>query len=372
LNLRNKIETIRRHPSLIISQILEGKSRAEIRNKIQRLDKTRRKKADEKEVYSFIENLKQTSHDYYSSICRSSNRSGNNSLRDDDDDTDQIKLNKLCCIEDWQDNELMQIISSLQQNNDDDYYNKCNGILVRRPGLIHRKDWEWALGIIAMKRFGKLNRNCTAIGVGAGKEMILFYLANQLKHIYATDLYDRKEWENYAPSDFPENPKKYAPFPYREDALTVMRMDGTNLEFPSNTFDVAFSFSSIEHFGGENHSGALKSLMEIERILKPGGIAVAATEYIINGKDAPDLTNQFYNRNTIYSNLIDKLTALKLVQPLDLKITANTLDTLLDAADAVLWDKNKLHDEFKRSHPYILLKLQDILLTSVMLVFQKS
>src|SRR3712207_7445611 len=53
------------------------------------------------------------------------------------------------------------------------YYNKCRGILARKPGQIHRKDWEWALGIIAMKRFGKLNRNNTAIGIGAGKELIL-------------------------------------------------------------------------------------------------------------------------------------------------------------------------------------------------------
>ena len=27
---------------------------------------------------------------------------------------------------------------------------------MRKPGLIHRKDWEWTMGIIAMKRFNKL------------------------------------------------------------------------------------------------------------------------------------------------------------------------------------------------------------------------
>src|SRR5215217_4521180 len=74
--------------------------------------------------------------------------------------------------------------------------------------------------------------------------------------------------------------KKYAPYPYKENALTAMRMDGTKLEFDNDLFDVAFSFSSIEHFGGERHSGALKSMKEIERVLKPGGIAIIATEYI--------------------------------------------------------------------------------------------
>jgi hypothetical protein len=35
----------------------------------------------------------------------------------------------------------------------------------------------------------------------------------------------------------------------------------------AESFDIAFSFSSIEHFdgGGKNHSGALRSLREIER-----------------------------------------------------------------------------------------------------------
>ena len=206
--------------------------------------------------------------------------------------TYQPKLNRLCYIEDWDNKEFKNIINELQSPTYETYFHRKDWTSItnkivntrRKPGFIHRKDWEWALGIIAMKRFGKLNDKCTAIGIGAGREEILFYFANNLKHVYATDIYDGKDWDNFAPSDFPENPKKYAPFPYKEDALTVLRMDATKLEFPSETFDIAFSFSSIEHFGGENHSGALKGLREIERVLKPGGIAVITTEYIINNK----------------------------------------------------------------------------------------
>jgi hypothetical protein len=40
-----------------------------------------------------------------------------------------------------------------------------------------------------------------------GREEVLFYLASYLGHIYATDLYDAKNWKNFAPSDFPESPK---------------------------------------------------------------------------------------------------------------------------------------------------------------------
>ncbi|MFL6379471.1 MAG: hypothetical protein ACJ72R_18715, partial [Nitrososphaeraceae archaeon] len=132
------------------------------------------------------------------------------------------------------------------------------------------------------------------------------------------------------------------------------------------TFDIAFSFSSIEHFGGKSHLGALRSLKEMERVLKTGGIAVITTEYILNDKEHPE----FFNRKTIYNDLINKLQKLRLVEPLDLRITTNTLDTVLDYSSAVYWDTSN-DDEFKKNHPLILIRVKNILVTSLMLVFQK-
>jgi SAM-dependent methyltransferase len=263
------------------------------------------------------------------------------------------KLNRLCCIEDWNNVEIQQAFQELQINR-------------WREHLIHRKDWEWALGIIAMKRFNKINKNSVAIGVGAGKEDVLFYLANKMNHVYATDLYSELRWRKAATYDFVINPTKYAPFPYKQNALTVLQMDATNLEFPSDNFDVAFSFSSIEHFGGENHSGALKSLKEIERVLKPGGIAIVATEFILNSKEH----KEFFNKSTIYSDILNRLDGLSLVEPLDLRVTTNTLDTVLDYfSQGIDWDSYDI--EFKKTHPHIILRIRDILITSLMLVFKK-
>ena len=323
--LKKKIYSIRRHPSLI-KDIFRGKKWDYIEDKATRLD--------EEETFDFISHLKQTSSYYINP-------------------NDEPKLNRLCYVEDWKNQEIRETLCQLQK--------------LSPQGFIHRKDWEWALGIVAMRRFGKLTKNSKAIGVGSGTEPIPFYLSNNINHVYATDLYEKTEgWKKAAPSDFPENPKKYAPFPYNEDALTVLRMDGTKLEFPSENFDIAFSFSSIEHFGGKNHSGALKSLREIERVLKRGGIAVIATEYIINNKEHPE----FFNGLTIYSDLINKLEKLQLVEPLDLRITTNTLDTVIDYSSAIYWD-TYMDDEFKKTNPLVLLRVRDILLTSVMLVFQK-
>ena len=352
MTLKTKIASVRRHPS-IIKDILQCKNVEEIRDKIKRLDERQAERQAEKEIFDFISHLKQTSPYYINP-------------------NDEPKLNRLCYVEDWKNIKIKNIISELQMASLSDYIHRrdwemnTNIINMRKPGFIHRKDWEWALGIVAMRRFGKLTKNSKAIGVGVGREEVLFYLANNINHVYATDLYNAKDWKNFAPSDFPENPKKYAPFPYNEEALTVLRMDGTKLEFPSENFDIAFSFSSIEHFGGKNHSGALKSLREIERVLKRGGIAVIATEYIINNKEHPE----FFNERTIYSDLINKLEKLQLVEPLDLRITTNTLDTVVEffSVDAN-WDN--IDEEYKKTHPLILLQVRNILFTSVMLVFQK-
>ena len=352
VNLKN-INFVLHHPS-ILKNIIQGRSRKDIRTNIRTIKQREAERLDLQESLEFVSFLKKKSPYYLNQ----------NYIP---------KLNRLCYIEDWDDKEFSKIVSELQVAINESYITRKDWIpksikIVgnRKVGFIHRKDWEWALGIIAMKRFNKLNNKSTAIGIGAGREEVLFYLANNLKHVYATDIYDGKDWNNFAPSDFPENPQKYSPFPYREDALTVSRMDGTKLEFPSEVFDIAFSFSSIEHFGGKHHSGALKGLKEIERVLKKGGIAVIATEYIINDKDHPE----FFNRKTIYSDLIDKLDSLKLVEPLDLRITTNTLDTVIDKDTAADW--NNIDNSFRETHPLILLRTRNILLTSVMLVLRKE
>ena len=319
-----KLNTVIHHP-WIIKSVLYRKNLNEIRSQIDKIDKPA--------AMNFISSLKQR--------C-------NYSI----DASQKPNLNRLCSLEDWDNDQIREVLSELHK--------------LDSPYLIHRKDWEWALGIVAMERFNKLNRNSIAIGIGAGTEPIPFYLANKVKHVYATDLYGEiKKWGKASPSEFQKNPQRYSPFPYKKDALTVLRMDGTKLEFPSDSFDIAFSFSSIEHFGGRNHAGALKSMKEIERVLKKGGIAVIATEYIINDKDH----SEFFNKKTIYSDLIDRLSSLKLVEPLDLRITTKTLDTVIDIEVAANWDN--IDNDFKKTHPLILLRNRGILLTSVMLIFKK-
>src|SRR5215212_228544 len=158
MTLKSKISILYHHP-VIIKDIIRAKSLDDIRAKIIKLKEKQTKLQNEKEVSNFINNIKENTSFHI-------------------DSNYNPMLNRLCYIEDWDHNELKNIINGLQ-----------NPIF---ESFIHRKDWEWALGIIAMKRFNKLNDKCTAIGIGAGREEVLFYLANHLKHVYATDIYDQK------------------------------------------------------------------------------------------------------------------------------------------------------------------------------------
>ena len=80
--------------------------------------------------------------------------------------------------------------------------------------------------------------------------------------VVATDMYEGV-WQSIqgreGDPDVLAHPEEYAPFPYRRDHLDVHEMDGRHLAFPDATFDIAYSLSSIEHFGGmagavEHHS----------------------------------------------------------------------------------------------------------------------
>ena len=175
------------------------------------------------------------------------------------------RLNKLCDVSDWRGREWKTLLSEVGQ------------------GVGARKAWEWTHGLYGLRQLGFLNEHATALGVGAGTEAVLYYMANNIKQVIATDIYGIGNFVNHeATESMLEHPDTFAPFPYRKDRLLTQYMDGRKLEYHDNAFDVVFSFSSIEHFGG--HAAAAQSMQEIGRVLQPGGAAVIATELILNGK----------------------------------------------------------------------------------------
>ena len=147
--------------------------------------------------------------------------------------------------------------------------------------FVERKAWEFAMLALYLEDVEMLTDATDALAVGAGDERIVFWLANRLRRVVATDIYGSGEFaENEAQASMLSDPAAHAPYPYREDHLEVLWMDGRQLGFPDESFDVVFSVSSIEHFGGA--CDIARSAREMVRVLRPGGHAVILTEAYVS------------------------------------------------------------------------------------------
>jgi SAM-dependent methyltransferase len=139
---------------------------------------------------------------------------------------------------------------------------------------VRRKFWEYAMLTLFLEDVGRLNDQTEALSVGAGHEEVLFWLANRLRRVVATDIYGGTFAE--ADESMLADPRRFAPYSYREDHLDVRWMDARELEFPDESFDVVFTLSSIEHFGSREE--VARAAREIGRVLRPGGHAFIVTE----------------------------------------------------------------------------------------------
>jgi len=180
---------------------------------------------------------------------------------------------------------------------------------------MHRKPYEFAQLIYGCRRLGVLTDRASILSVGAGHELILYWLANHVGRVTATDMYEGIWRDIQGQEGNPsvlKQPEDFAPFPYRQDRLTFMKMDGRWLGFREGTFDVAYSLSSIEHFGGLG--GATAAVREMARVIRAGGILVLATEYVLTGPPHDE---------TFQPAEIDALiqaSGLELVEPIDTRV----------------------------------------------------
>ncbi|MBI4800810.1 MAG: methyltransferase domain-containing protein [Desulfarculus sp.] len=221
---------------------------------------------------------------------------------------------------------------------------------------IHRKHYEYVQTAYGLRLLGALHPGASVLGVGAGHERILYWLANNAARVVGTDLYEGNWASDNAQEGDPdviENPAKYAPFPYRQEALSFQRMDGRKLEFDDHSFDVVYSLSSIEHFGG--HEGSAQSMAEIGRVLKPGGCAAIATELILN--DASD--DEFFSLADLVKFVVAP-SGLKLVQMPTLELPKAVLERPLDLPQE------------RYFRPHLVLAERGLVYTSVMLFLVKE
>lgn len=146
------------------------------------------------------------------------------------------------------------------------------------PGF-HRKQWEFAIIFDRLQKAGMLRDDAGGISFGAGREPLLYALANHVKQISATDFYSESATQPDAcAGNLDAFVRGTPPFPSRVDRLSARLMDMRQIEFPDESFDFACSSSAARHIGGWDDLKA--HLSEVKRVLKPGGVCVMTTDFI--------------------------------------------------------------------------------------------
>lgn len=179
-----------------------------------------------------------------------------------------------------------------------------------------RKGWEWTQAVYGLEKLGMLRPTHRGLGVGAGHECLIFWLAERLRQVVATDLYGNADWSNEGGREAHPNilahPQQHSRKPVDTSRIEFMNMDGTELAFADNTFDFTWSMSSIEHFGG--HAKAAQAVREMGRVVRPGGIVAVATEYLLLEEYQHP---EYFNKQQVEEYLVTASPDLELVEPID-------------------------------------------------------
>jgi hypothetical protein len=249
----------------------------------------------------------------------------------------RTSLNRLPDISDWEPrNPLTEIMRNLNQ-----------------PVCIHRKAWEYALCIKGLTDLGLIDSNAVGLSIGAGSESPLYYFANHIKKMVATDLYNNPNHEGNPA--MVANPQAFAPFAYREDHLEVLVMPGDCLRFPDDTFDFIFTLSSIEHFGSRETQK--KSIDEMARVMRIGGVACIITELILT--DGMD--QEYFSLEEIRSMFLSHAKLELVGGDPDFSISKSLVDYPTDL----------LRSRNINKSPHIVLRRDDLLWTSFCMFLKK-
>jgi SAM-dependent methyltransferase len=254
-----------------------------------------------------------------------------------------VQLCELANPAKWDNPEWMQLLQDLKVVSDE-------------KSAMHRKSYEFTQLLYGLYRLKFLREDVRVLSVGAGHEPILFWLANHVGLVVATDLYEEGRWDACGDMEGDQRvirrPEDYAPFSYRRDRLAFLQMDGRRLAFRDAAFDVAYSLSSVEHFGGV--SGAARAVDEMARTLKPGGLLALATEYRLSGTHHDEV----FEPEDVHA--LSARPGLQLVQPIDERVYQR-----YDYVPVDLY-KNRFQT------PHMVVRMGETVFTTVMLFLQKT
>jgi SAM-dependent methyltransferase len=202
----------------------------------------------------------------------------------------RLAYSKLCALADFASPELGELIRRL-------FPTEAARDARFPSGAEHRKQWELAQAVRALRDLGAVREDAEILGVGAGHEPTIFYLTNHVRRVFATDLYAARSSWREAPEAMLRDPGAYTDLAWNPRRLVVQHADALALPYEDATFDGVFSAGSIEHFGDDHEIAYAAS--EMCRVLKPGGVAAIATEYRLAGPSPGFRQTRLFDREEL-------------------------------------------------------------------------
>ena len=198
-------------------------------------------------------------------------------------------LSKICDAADWFDTEFNSIILNE----------------LKEPPRFHRKQWEFAMIFLALKKLGFLNENMKGLSLGGGNERVLYSIAQHVKELIVTDLYNENTtWDCAKTTDPNQYIEASKPFEVDLSKIKALAMDMRYLDFEDNTFDFCYSSCAIEHIG--DFDDFVKHLDEVYRVLKEDGVYVFTTELNFGSDTVKDQNNYIFTSsflNEIFNSI---------------------------------------------------------------------
>jgi len=264
-------------------------------------------------------------------------------------------LSKICDASDWFDTEFHSVIVNE----------------LKEPPRFHRKQWEFAMIFLALKKLGFLNQNMNGLSLGGGNERVLYSIAQHVKELIVTDLYDENTtWDCAKTKDPDEYIKASKPFEVDLSKIKALAMDMRYLDFEDNTFDFCYSSCAIEHIG--DFDDFVKHLDEVYRVLKEDGVYVFTTEFK-TGSDTIEDQNNYIFSSSYLNKLFNKI---KLTPYIDTDVTLvdHEINTAFPSnVKNLCYNKEEsFNDTIMDSYPHLILLRGKYPFTSVQFVMRKK
>ncbi len=178
----------------------------------------------------------------------------------------------------------------------------------------------------ALRDFGALREDAEILGVGAGTEATIFWLTRHVKRVFATDLYLTEDsWSAMdSGAGMLHAPEKETTLDWNPRRLVVQHMDALDLRYEDDSFDGIFSSGSIEHFGDLDN--IRKSVEEMYRVVRPGGVVALATEFRLAGPPPGMPGTVLFDESELRQVLLDGMD-WEPASPLDFSISEETMSS---------------------------------------------